>query len=77
MSIRGFPRLRASQVRRVPLGAVSPLGDRVVPGCVMGACLGRCDFPMTERCNSRLGFSHKAIALIHCFTSKAMRTPTL
>lgn len=54
-----------------------PLGIGWVPGCVMGACLGRCDFPMTERCNSRLGFSHKAIALIHCFTSKAMRTPTL
>lgn len=43
---------------------------------VVSECLGRCDFPMTKHNNSRLGFSHKAIGIIHWFTNKAPRTPT-
>lgn len=56
----------------------SPLGRMgvCVSGCV-SEWLGRCDFPMTKRRNSRLGHSHKAIGIIHWFTNKAPRTPTL
>lgn len=45
VSIRGFPRLRASQVRRVPLGAVSPLGDRVGARVCNGCVSGKMRFP--------------------------------
>lgn len=44
-------------------------------GVSWAECLGRCDFSMTKRHNGRLGFSHKAIGIIHWFNNKLAEHP--